>query len=757
MLGSRAQFGRLPLLLGAALLLFSPVRTSGQVERVPDSPRQRWEYFVEQRAFPFSAIPPGALQRAREQLGARQLGPMAAPPPIAGSAWMAFGPEGFGYRGRSTGRLTAIAVHPTNSDIIYVGGAQGGVWKTINGGDSWVPLTDDQCSLAMGSIAIDPVDPEIIYAGTGEQHFSGDSYYGCGVLRSEDGGATWTHLGASVYVLRDESNAKISRINVDPSTAGTVESTTVLVASDLGLFRSTDGGETWVSALSGTATDLIRDPADPQILYTSIRRTGVFKSTDGGSTWTQLTEGFPTSNVGRINLALAPSSPETVFASIQNNSESDLLGIWRSTDGGGSWIQLPSGGASCGSQCWYNMTIAVHPTDPNLVFFGGISLYRSANGGINFSRVISDIHVDQHFLAFDPQDPETVYVGNDGGIYRSTDGGVNWTSLNTNLAITQFYAGISLHPWDATVVLGGTQDNGTLVSTGASEFDRVLGGDGGFTAIDFHDPNTRYAETQWVADRTHTGPQRSDGEGFVRKINGIDPLESALFIPPLVMDPTNPNRLYFGTVRLYRTDDRAENWTALTPEVKGRISTITAATSNPDVVYFGSSSGGVYLTTDGGESWEEVVTGLPQRHIKDLAVDPSDWQIAFAVVSGYGSGHVFRTSDGGASWENISSDLPDIPVNAVLLDPVERNTVFIGTDLGVFASVDGGGSWTAMNDGLPNVAVFDLAYNPSTGVLLAGTHGRGMFTFTLNRVLTLSVVPPPRGVLNLFRARLRWC
>ncbi len=745
MLGRGTHFRRIPWLGGAAVLLLSPWPTSGQVERVPDTPRQRWEYFVEQRAFPFSAIPPGALQRAREELAARQLGPMAAPPPINGQSWVPFGPEGIPYRLRSTGRLTAIAIHPTHSDIIYIGGAQGGVWKTTNGGDSWVPLTDDQCSLAMGSIAIDPVNPEIIFAGTGEQHFSSDSYYGCGVLRSEDGGATWTQLGESVFVRRGESNAKISRINLDPSTAGNVAGITVLAASDFGLYRSTDGGTTWTFVLSGTATDLIRAPTDPGILFASIRRTGVYKSTDGGSTWTELTEGFPTSDVGRINLALAPSSPGMVFASIQHNSESDLLGIWKSINGGGSWTKLPPSAASCGTQCWYNMTIAVHPTDPNVVLFGGVSLFRSVNGGTTFTRVTSDIHVDQHYLAFDPQDPETVYVGNDGGIYRSTDGGRNWTTLNTNLALTQFYAGISLHPWDATVALGGTQDNGTLESAGALDFNRVLGGDGGFTAIDFRNPDTRYAETQWIADRKHTGPRRSDGEGFVRKINGIDPSEKALFIPPLVMDPTNPNRLYFGTVRLYRTDDRAENWTALTPELHGRISTIAPATSDPDVVYLGTSIGSIQLTTDGGGSWSEAKMGLPQRHIKDLAVDPSDWQAAYVVVSGYGSGHVFRTSDGGASWEDISSDLPDIPVNAVLLDPVEPNTLFIGTDLGVFVSLDGGGSWSVMNDGLPNVAVFDLAYNPSTGVLLAGTHGRGMFSLSVNRALTLSVVPAPRA------------
>ncbi|MBT8397372.1 MAG: hypothetical protein HKO65_12900 [Gemmatimonadetes bacterium] len=730
---------------GAISFLFlTPTPSSSQAEEPPDTPRLRWEYFYEQRAYPFNEIPRGALQRARFQLGVRPMGVSAAPPPIQGTSWAPLGPQRIPSSGTSTGRLTAIAVHPTSSDIIYVGGAQGGVWKSTDGGMTWTPKTDEQCSLAMGSIAIDPVNPEIIYAGTGEQHFSSDSYYGCGVLRSEDGGETWTQLGASVFTGDDFTNAKISRVDVDPSTAGVVETTTVLAATTLGLFRSADGGAMWDLVLGGTATDLVRNPSDTQVLYAAIRSTGVFKSTDGGVTWVEIAEGFPTENVSRINLALAPSSPETILASIQHRSESNLLGIWKSTNGGASWIQLGANGASCGTQCWYNMTIAVSPADPNVVYFGGVSLYRSINGGLSFSDVRRGIHVDQHLITFDPQDPGTVYVGNDGGVFRSTDGGGSWTSLNTNLVLTQFYPGVSLHPWEAAVAMGGTQDNGTLESQGTDEYARVLGGDGGFTAINPQNPAIRYGETQWNTESTFSGPRRSDGGSFVRKVNGIDVTENALFIPPLVMDPVNPDRLYFGTVRLYRTDDRAESWTSISEPFNGRISAIAPAASDPMVVYMGTSTGGVHRTENGGELWSQITLGIPNRYIRDMAVDPTDWQKVFLTVSGFQSGHVFRSSDAGRTWEDISGDLPDIPVNAIVLDPAEANTLFIGTDLGVFVTNDGGVTWTAMKDGFPNVAVFDLAYNASTGVLLAATHGRGMFTLSLNRPLTLAVLPTGR-------------
>jgi hypothetical protein len=272
----------------------------------------------------------------------------------------------------------------------------------------------------------------------------------------------------------------------------------------------------------------------------------------------------------------------------------------------------------------------------------------------------------------------------------------------------------------------------------------VIGGDGGFTAIDFLNPVVRYGETQWKVDGAFSGPRRSDGAGFSRKVNGIDLSERALFIPPLVMDPVNPGRLYFGTVTLYRTDDQAENWTAISPASSGRISAIAPSASNSEVVYMGTNRGLAQLTTNGGESWNQITVGLPNRFIKDIAVDPANWQSAFLTVSGFGSGHVFSTADGGTSWQDVSSNLPDIPVNAVVLDPAEPNTVFIGTDLGVFMSTDAGGSWTVMNDGLPNVAVFDLTYNPSTGVLMAATHGRGLFSLTLDRALTLAVLPGAR-------------
>jgi photosystem II stability/assembly factor-like uncharacterized protein len=748
----RASAGALAIAAGMATATLSAAAQEGE-----DDPRRRWEDFYQRRAFPFARIPAGALQRARQQAVALSAGSAwLAPPAISGARWQPLGPAAIPIYGTSTGRMSAIAVHPTNSNILYVGGAQGGVWKTVDGGSTWTPLTDRECSLAMGSIAIDPINPQIVYAGTGEQHFSGDSYYGCGVLRSTDGGASWTRLGAGV--LGAPGSGRISRVVIAPSTAGNPATTTVFAASDLGLFRSTDGGGTWTEVLAGTlgcagqevvcsTNDLVVHPTDDSILYAAVFSRGVFKSADRGSTWVPLPNGFPTFAVGRINIAIAPAAPETVYAAVENMNTGGLLGIWRTSDGGAGWTPLAAGNASCRGQCWYDMYVAVHPANPSTVYFGGVYLYRSLDAGASFEIIGGNIHVDQHLMAFDPRDPQTVYAANDGGIYRSTDGGTTWTSLNNGLELTQFYEGISLHPSDQTVVLGGTQDNCTLQYAGQPMWLPVLCSfDGGFTAIDRDDPNVRYAETQWVRNSGYSGPRRSDGGYYSLKINGISPLDPALFIPPLVMDPTSSSTLYFGTYRLYRTTDRGESWSPIMPNLTGgsRLSAIAPAPSDSRVIYVGEETGLLLVTADGGTTWEERSSGVPSRFIEDIAVDRADSRTVYAVVSGFGTGHVFRTSDAGITWEDRSGNLPDVPVNAIVLDPANRDFVMVGTDVGVFISSDGGGSWTALDQGMPNVAVIDIAYNPATAALIAATHGRGMFQLQLNRPLTLAVVPGVR-------------
>ena len=734
-------------ILVVGLSAAGPGRAVAQQERNRDDPFARIEYFNRQRAYPFRQIPPHALQTARAAFAQRwpaavRAQGLSVTSPAAG--WVGFGPSpiiNFGVR--YAGRVNSIAVDPTNSNHIYVAAAEGGVWRSLDGGGNWTPLTDAECSVAMGSVALDPVNPTIVYAGTGEV-FAGDAYTGCGVLRSTDAGATWQQLGAAVFAPATGA-ASISKMLVDAATAGSPTGSTVFAATSFGLYRSTTSGNAWTLVLAGVVTDLVQDPSDPSTAYAAVGNqsgspdNGVYKSTDGGLTWQPLA-GFPTVNVGRIQIAISASQPSILYAAVHAlNSGGILLGVFKSTDAGASWHELDAGNISCTRQCWYNLVISVDPTNPDLVYFGGFSLYRSTDGGVNFTDVGSSMHVDQHALLIDPQNPSILFAGNDGGVYRSTDFGSSWTDLNSGLSITQFYPGISVFPGFGYQLLGGTQDNGTLQYDGSPAWQNILGGDGGFTAVNYNTPTTVFAECQW-----NCGPLRRDastGGGFVAKSSGINFGDPALFIPPLVMDPVNPLVLYFGTNRLYRTTDNAESWAPISPGFTGKISAIAAAPSATQTVYIGMWDGTVQLTPNGGLSWILITTGLPNRYVTDLAIDPADATHVYVTVSGFGTGHVFETVNMGTTWNDISSNLVDVPVNALFRHP-GTGALYIGTDLGVFLSNDNGRTWGPSATGLPNVVVLDLAFNSGTQTLYAATHGRGVFAYNLGPAIL-------RGDVNL--------
>lgn len=658
--------------------------------------------------------------------------------------WRPLGPHGRRYGPfMVTGRVIAVAVHPGDNDIVYVGGAQGGVWKSEDAGDSWTPLTDGECSLAMGSIAIDPADPEIVYAGTGEQTYQRDSYYGCGVLRSLDGGGTWEQLGADPFVRTDATTggAYIARVVVDRATAGSADSTTVLVASSFGLYRSTDSGRTWKEVLEGRATDLLAHPSDSTVFFAAVQEEGVYRSTDSGETWDEASEDMSLDGAKRINMAIALSDPDVPYATVETDAQEGRgLRMYRTDDGADTWEQVDAAGAPCDYRCYYTNTLAVHPEDPDEVLFGSVQLYRSQNGGESFTILTGVPYVDEQLMVVDTLgDAGSLYLANDGGVHRSADWGSTWTSLASNLSVIQFYRGIALHPSDPGVTLGGTQDQGTLRSSpGSMVWTQVIGGDGGYNAFDAEDPETWYGEVYWIPGWGTGGPRKN---GRLAR-RGMNLMEPGLFLPPLVMDPVDSRRLYFGTRSLYRTVDAAGDWERIyrTPSDDEVITAIAPAPSDSNTVYAGVLHGQVVVTRDGGLTWHSG-SGLPDRFIRDIAVHPDDPRQAYAVAGGFLTGHVFHTVDGGYSWRDRSGSLPDHPVHAVLYDPVDPAAIYIGTDFGVFHSAAGGGSWDRLDEDLPMVAVFDLAAQPGTGRLVAGTHGRGMFEIPIRVPLSLRTRP----------------
>jgi uncharacterized protein (TIGR03437 family) len=751
----------LPFLISLGFVLSAQVWEHDE----DDNPAARRAWFYEQRAYPLGSIPPGARRNAMREIARtdalarlqRQAFPAAAAgmnsraaAAIDAANWTLIGPRPTdgSTTGATSGRINAIAIDPRNNDVVYIGAADGGVWKTTDGGVTWTPLTDDQASLASGAIALDPNHPDTVYVGTGEENFASDSYYGAGILKSTDGGATWVNIVGPF--LRD----KIGALVVHPT-----NTQIVICTSTAGVWRSADGGATWAAVLSGAAgIALAIDPTNGDNVYASLgstggnARNGVYRSADGGLTWARLTgtgsASLPVTNAGRIEIAMAPSDPATIYAQIQNSSTAsfgELLGIYKTTDGGITWTRLPvANAAQWGDQLWYDNTIRVHPRDPNVVYSGALQIYRSLDGGTTWAALPEagpnqlTIHVDFHYLAFTP-DGNKLFLANDGGIYSTTGvraNSVNWINLNNTLAITQFYPGMAVDPARPEIGVGGTQDNGTQRFIGAESWTSVTCGDGGFQALDPSNAALAYGSCQNIAVRRTLS--LSGTGAWVPAVYGIDQTDSASFIAPLAIDPGNPQTLYFGTYRLWQSKDSAGKWNAVSPDLtggkKGTVRAIAVAQSDSNTVYAGTSNSKVFATTDANNGsaalWTDRSAGLPPRVVTHIAVDPLDSATAYVAFSGFSTdnqGHIFRTTDGGASWTDISGNLANIPVNAVVIDPDLPQTLYIATDAGVMVTLDGGVTWSSLGKGLPKVVVSSLVLHRRGRLLRAATHGRSVW------------------------------
>jgi uncharacterized protein (TIGR03437 family) len=743
-------------------------------QELDDHQKERDEWFYSQRSFPRAEIPTGARLNAIAEIrridravraGHQQTraaaaagGSLAAT--LDAATWTSIGPRPTDLNSTyvTAGRVNAIAVDPRDNNVVYMGAAEGGVWKTTDGGINWKPITDDQASLANGAIAIDPTNPDTVYVGTGEENFAIDSYYGAGILKSTDGGASWTNI------VGPFARTTIGALAISPS-----NNQILLASSRIGIYRSTDGAATWTQVLpatgAGIGTSVLFHPTDGNIAYAALGNVngsasnGVFRSTDGGQTWHQLTgsgsSALPTSNVGRIEIAIAPSTPTTLYVGIQKapaNTDGSLLGIYKTTDSGNTWnnVNAPNICATVG-QCWYDMTIRVHPKNPDIVFaFGSLTLARTLNGGSTWESLSHtgpnrvQIHVDEHYLAF-TNDGTKLYIANDGGMYSTTnitDASVNWTELNDTLSITQFYPGLSIHPSNPNISMGGAQDNGTQRYGGSFSWNNVTGGDGGFTAIDAAIPSIAYAEYTGVSIQKTTNGFNS----FVQSIYGISRNDSTQFISPFVIDPSNPQVLYFGTYRVWQTVDGTGKWSAISPDLsassagRSTIKSVVPAPGDPNTVYTGFANGRVFMTANAmagpNASWTDRSSGLPTRSVTQITVDPIDPATAYVTFSGFASGtsptgHVFKTANGGQSWNDISVSLADIPVNALQVDPDIPDTLYIGTDAGVMVSTNGGAIWSTLGNGLPRVVVMDLVLHRKTRTLRAATHGRSMWDISV--------------------------
>lgn len=720
-------------------------------------PEKKLDWFMAERMYPFNEVPVDARRKAWESRPEEDgFGPGVAPT----RQWRSIGPKPTTSYfptnwSLTSGRINTIAVSPSDSNIVLIGAAVGGIWRSTDAGATFTPVSDSQVDLAVGSIAFAPSNTNIVYAGMGDKS---SNYYGSGVLKSTDAGVTWTRVSNSSIL----APGRTTQILVDPSNPDIVllaqysyinTSTNVTYAT--GFYRSTDGGVSWTRTWAGLSRDLVRHPSDPNTYFLAATRCdttssytcdattgGVWKSTNGGVNWTRIYTA-PIASASNVKVAVTPAATSNLYI-LSGTSTTAQLDV--STDNGGTFTSMGYGFDT--GQFSYNCYMFVSPTDPNVIYVGTRDLWISTNGGSTWTNATNNFtfaggyqpnsaraHPDQHFFAFSTSNSGTIYISGDGGLWKSYDGGSTFSTLNSSLSLSMFVS-IDMHPTNPFVTYGGTQDNGTQKRTSDVAWREFATGDGGRTFADVLDPTIVY--TTYVNNVVYR--RGSNGDVFQAQI-GSDTVFSAdrsAFYPPFVNNGVD-STLYFGTYRLWKSTNRGTNWTApagtldLTNGTSDTLSAIAVAKSNLNVIYTGSAGGKVMVSGDGGATYTNITTGLPTRTIKSITVSPTDPATAWVTVSGYGSGHIFKTTNSGSTWTDISGNLPNIPTNALLLDPRNSNTMYVGTDVGVYRSTVGGTTWTSFNNGLPPMIVTSLDAQPN-GVIQAATYGRGMWEYDDRRV-----------------------
>ena len=682
------------------------------------------------------------------------------------------------------GRVAAIAGIPGQPNVYYVGAGGGGVWKTVDGGLSWKPIFEHESTASIGAIAIAPSNPSLIWVGTGEGNIRNDVIDGNGVYFSSDAGHSWKFMGLG-------DTQQISTIVIDPHNPNIVFVGAMGHAwgpnADRGVYRTTDGGKTWTKVLfvndSTGVSDLAMAPGNSKVLFAGMwefRRypwtmmdggpgSGIYRSTDGGDTWQKVTKGLPEGPLGRVAVAVAPSNPEHIYALIA--AKHGML--WQSLDMGDSWSAV-SDNHGLDVRPFYFSRMVVSPGNEEKLFFLSFNLMESDDGGRTAHPADRGVHPDHHALWIDPTNPDRIIQGNDGGVYLSTDGAKSWQFLD-GLPIEQFYM-VTADSRQPYFLCGGLQDNsawcgpssdlgrGRVVGAG---WYTVAGGDGQYAVPAPSDPDIVYADSQngsisRLDLKNHT-------QRFARPyLDGVEEVKPAdlkyrfNWTSPIAVSPTDANEVYLGGDVVFKSTDGGKNWTAISPdltrndktkqEIAGgpvqhdisgaesydTILSITLAPTDPKVIWVGTDDGLVQLTRDGGKSWTNVtshISGAPEwARVYQVGVSPFDAGTAYVVYDAHELDnrhpYAFRTSDYGATWHSISAGLPEnSPVHVVREDPNHKGLLVAGTDVGLFYSLDRGDHWQTLTAGFPTAAVYDVQFVKNSYDLLVATHGRGMFVF----------------------------
>jgi photosystem II stability/assembly factor-like uncharacterized protein len=709
----------------------------GKLGHVSRNHKRRSVWFQARASWPLREACVGKLVSER----ARVEKEFAAAPGT--TQWENVGPTNIG------GRITCLVCDPAKPDSIWAGAAGGGVWQSTDAGRTWKALWHLQSVLNVGALAIHPTNPKILFCGTGEANLSADSYAGVGLYRTTNGGKTWTLFASSA---KTGLPSRIGVIALDPHDPNHIRlggigfgRVSPQESGFGGMYTSRDAGKTWtretfISAQNYWCHSLVFDAAQPQRIFATFTAqgvaNGVWRSLDGGATWSHLTKGLPpAAQFNRSTLAMAPSDPRVIYLQVAATDE-NVLGIFRTSDGGNTWKSIGGTHFEDEGQMTYGNSIVVHPTNPDHVLCGGVDLHLTTNGGTKWRKVTrwdaergtpNYAHADHHALLMPAAAPGRVYDANDGGLDVSEDAGSNWQNRSAGLGCTMYYD-LDVAPSDPLSFGGGAQDNGTLVTTtgGSNDHFEILGGDGGWMVYHPTMANQVYASYYNMNIFRFRGQQSRDVSPPATNAE-----KENVWMVYITLDPNKPSTIFTGSNRVWRSKDDGETWRAVSAPLDGSsISAIEVAPADSQRVYVATENGGFFRSLDGGKTWSANMAGpeLPGVTITRLESSPTNADLLFATAANFGNSHVFRSDDGGAHWADVDGGrLPDVPHHAVVVSPDEPRTVYVANDVSVYVSHDLGGSWSSLKRNLPNTMCVDLVYHQGAGTLTTATYGRSIW------------------------------
>ncbi len=717
----------------------------------------------------------------------------------ASSSWSPFGPNVLpnnltGYMENGIGRINCITFHPTNPNTFFVGVAQGGVWKTINNGITWTPLTDNLPITRISDITINPTNPNEMYISVCDFEYIGvslhlngrkrNTHYGLGVYKTIDGGLTWNPTGLT-YNLTNGDASLIRKVLINPS------NTNDLVACGVsGMYKSTNGGITWVKKLDSLFWDMHQDPSNPSIIYAStgwimtsnIGSAGVYKSTDFGNTWIMLNTNMPlTNNIQRVKLAIAPSNNNYIYA-LCVDLNGGLYGIYKSINAGLNWTFIPpndnileSGtGSNIGGQGNYDLGFAVDFTDPNKVFTGGVNLWGSIDGANTFNPISHwttqygpTLHGDIHFINRNPL-TGNYFVCSDGGVYQTTSMVIDtwstagwptaWTKMNDNMQISSFYK-LSSSRTTNEQIIAGAQDNASFYFN-AGSWSTIFGGDGMDNCLNPSNPLEVFGASQY-GNFYYSNDNGVSGSSPFTNFNS----EQSEWVTPIVADYNNVGVMYIGHENIVKSTDAGQTWNTLSTIYTNsltlentEISAIAVSNSNSQVLYAARRvryenglNGIVFKTTDGGTTFTNVTNNLPDSlYYTGIEINETNENIVYVSMAGFtATNKVFTTTNGGISWQNITYNLPNLPVNCIKQIP-GTNNLMIGTDIGVYILYSGTAIWVNYSFGLPNVIITDIEFNVALNKVYVSTFGRGIWESNINTSTGINNEPQKNYEFKLY-------